>query len=144
MTIEAPPTAERDAEAARRVRQIELVISRLLRGGVLLSLGIVLVGTVLTFVHHPTYATSPGEFDRLTSNEASFPTSLADVVRGVGNLEGRAIVTLGLLVLLATPVMRVAVSILAFLHERDHTFAVITSVVLMLLITSLVLGKAGG
>jgi uncharacterized membrane protein len=40
----------------------------------------------------------------------------------------------GLLLLIATPVLRVAVSMLAFVYQRDLT----------LLLTSFVLGKAGG
>ena len=49
--------------------------------------------------------------------------------------------TLGLLVLMATPVMRVAVSVLAFIHHRDRTYALITAAVLCLLLLSLVLGR---
>jgi uncharacterized membrane protein len=66
------------------------------------------------------------------------------VVRGIQHSQGRAIVTLGLLLLVATPVLRVAVSVIAFVYQRDRTFVVITSVVLLLLITSFMLGKAGG
>lgn len=50
----------------------------------------------------------------------------------------------GLLVLIATPILRVAVSIVAFLQMRDRVFAGITTVVLLLLVTSLSLGRAGG
>jgi uncharacterized membrane protein len=50
----------------------------------------------------------------------------------------------GLLLLIATPVLRVAVSVLAFVYQRDRTFVIITSVVLTLLLASFVLGKAGG
>jgi uncharacterized membrane protein len=51
---------------------------------------------------------------------------------------------LGLLLLIATPVMRVAVSVLIFVHQRDWTFVVITSVVLVLLVLSFVLGRVEG
>ena len=50
----------------------------------------------------------------------------------------------GLLVLIATPVLRVAVSILAFWQEGDRKFVLITSVVLALLLASFLLGKVGG
>ena len=56
-------------------------------------------------------------------------------------MRGEAIVTLGLLVLIATPVARVAVSVVAFIHHRDRTYALITAAVLCLLLLSLVLGR---
>ena len=56
-------------------------------------------------------------------------------------MRGEAIVTLGLLVLIATPVMRVAVSVVAFIQHRDRTYALITAAVLCLLLLSLVLGR---
>jgi len=61
---------------------------------------------------------------------------------GVRALRGRAIVILGLLLLIATPVVRVAVSIFAFIYQGDRIFTLITAVVLCLLLLSFVLGKA--
>ena len=51
--------------------------------------------------------------------------------------------TVGLLVLIATPVMRVAVSILAFAADRDWRFVAITISVLAILLVSLLVGRAG-
>jgi uncharacterized membrane protein len=66
------------------------------------------------------------------------------VIRGLEHSQGRAIVMAGLLLLIATPVVRVAISVLAFVYQRDRTFVVITSVVLALLLTSFALGRGGG
>ncbi len=46
----------------------------------------------------------------------------------------------GLLVLMATPVVRVALSLLVFGRQRDRAFVAVTSVVLALLLWSFVLG----
>jgi uncharacterized membrane protein len=136
---------EIDADLAeQRVRKVELAISNLLRIGVGTSLLIVLVGTVITFVHHPHYLSSRHDLLRLTTPGAEFPHSVPSVIRGVEHSQGRALVMAGLLLLIATPVLRVAVSILAFVYQRDRTFVAITSVVLTLLLASFVLGKAGG
>lgn len=132
------------SEMEARVRGTELLISNLLRAGVLLSIALVLTGVGVMFAHNPAYFTSSSEMATIKSSSFSFPTSLPAVVRGIGHFEGRALVMAGLLVLIATPVMRVAVSILAFIHLRDRTFVVITSTVLTLLLVSLFLGKAGG
>jgi uncharacterized membrane protein len=55
-----------------------------------------------------------------------------------------AIITLGLILLLATPVARVAVSVIAFALSRDRLYVAITLVVLCILIFSLLSGAGGG
>jgi uncharacterized membrane protein len=145
------PIAEADAvaAAARRaasdaaIHRSELVISTMLRVGVGLSVALVLLGTIVTFVHHPSYLTSNTDLATLKTTDA-FPTTIPAVIHGLAAFEGRAIVMLGLVVLVATPIMRVAVSIVTFAQQRDHAFVAITSVVLLLLLVSLGLGKAGG
>ncbi|MEO6906763.1 MAG: DUF1634 domain-containing protein, partial [Abditibacteriaceae bacterium] len=57
--------------------------------------------------------------------------------------QGQGLVAFGLLILIATPVMRVALSVVTFWLEKDHAFVIITAGVLLLLILSLLLGKAG-
>ena len=126
-----------------RVRRVELIISALLRGGVLLSLAFVALGTILTFAHHPDYLHSSAEYRRLVSEQADFPHTLGAVLAGAAQLSGRAVVMLGLLILIATPVMRVAISIIAFAYQRDRIFVAITLLVLAILLISFVLGKAG-
>jgi len=127
-----------------RVRKVELAISALLRVGVLTSLLVVLVGTVVTFVHHPHYLTSRHDLGSLTKPGAEFPHSIQSLISGLERGQGRAIVMAGLLLLIATPVLRVAVSVLAFVYQRDRVFVVITTVVLAVLLTSFVLGRGGG
>ena len=127
-----------------RVRKVELAISNLLRGGVLTSLLVVLGGVVTTFVHHPRYLHSRRDLHGLTSPGAEFPHSISQVIQGLQHGQGRAIVMAGLLLLIATPVMRVAVSVLAFVYQKDRTFVVITTIVLTLLLVSFVLGRGGG
>jgi uncharacterized protein len=52
-------------------------------------------------------------------------------------LRPQAVIALGLLLLIATPVIRVAVSIIAFLAEHDWRFVVITLLVLLILLFSI-------
>jgi uncharacterized membrane protein len=66
------------------------------------------------------------------------------MVSGLRSLEGRSFVVLGLLLLIATPVMRVAVSIIAFAVQKDAIFVVLTTMVLLLLVLSFFLGKVEG
>lgn len=126
-----------------RVRQVELLISRLLRTGVFASLALVAAGTALTFLHHPAYLSDPGQLDVLTGPQASFPHTVPAVLAEAVHLRGQAIVALGLLVLIGTPVLRVAVSIAGFAYQRDRIFVAVTTAVLFLLLLSFALGRAG-
>jgi len=133
------PSAAPDQDA--RVRRAELIISGVLRTGVISSLLVILAGTALTFLHHPEYVSSPTELGRLTEAGGAVPQTLGQVAAGILRLQGQAIVSAGLLLLILTPVMRVAVSILAFVAQRDRTYVMITTVVLLLLLLSFFLGQ---
>ncbi|MGA7616089.1 MAG: DUF1634 domain-containing protein [Thermoanaerobaculia bacterium] len=123
---------------------VEGVISNLLRVGVLTSIAVVLVGVTFTFVHHPDYFSSRPDLGRLIDSRLNYTNSISMVIRGVGEMRGQAIVMLGILLLIATPVMRVAVSIVVFLIEKDLLYVAITATVLTLLIVSFFLGAGGG
>ncbi|MEW6399123.1 MAG: DUF1634 domain-containing protein [Bacillota bacterium] len=136
-----------DDHSAPRVVNMEVFISRVLRTGVLLSAGIIAVGLVLLFATGRTGYT-PGPLDTATlthwGSRHLFPTGMAEVVTGVLALRPFAIIALGLLVLIATPVIRVAASVVAFLFEGDTLYVFITLYVLTILIVSFLLGRAGG
>ncbi len=119
----------------------ELLISWLLRMGVALSLFLVVAGLLLMFIHHPSYVYSMMDLQRLTSPGAAFPNTMREVIQGLLAGQGQAVVAVGLLVLIVTPIMRVAVSIAGFALQRDRAFVLITSVVLAFLIISFFLGK---
>ncbi len=65
------------------------------------------------------------------------PTDFSGVFAGLAAGRPVAIAQLGLLVLVATPVVRVGVSLVAFGLERDRLYAAITAAVLGLLLVSL-------
>ena len=125
----------------RRVVRVEIVISWVLRVGVVTSLAIVVAGLVLIFVHHPELLTSTTRLHDLTQRGAVFPHTLSDVFQGLIRTRGEATVAFGLLLLILTPVTRVAVSILAFLYQRDRVFTFITLTVLIILLMSFVIGR---
>jgi uncharacterized membrane protein len=114
-------------------QRIENVLGNLLRAGVLLSALVVSIGGVIYLLRH---GRSPVDF-RVFRGE---PANLRDV-RGIIDdtvaLHGRGIIQLGLLVLLATPVARVAFSIFGFAQERDRMYVVFTVIVFLILLYSL-------
>lgn len=126
----------------RQVGRIELLLSWLLRGGVTVSMVVIAVGAVIMFVHHPSYLRLSSDLQLLTSTQAIFPHTLPAIATGLMATRGRAVVTLGLILLIATPILRVAVSAVIFAVQRDRAFFAITGVVLALLLVSFIMGKA--
>ena len=113
---------------------MNVVISWILQGGVLISAAVVCVGLLLLF-RHP---------EQLSAQQfLVFPHTLGQIKDGLLALHPQAFVALGLLLLIATPVMRVAISILAFALEHDRRYVVITSIVLAILLISFLSGKGG-
>jgi uncharacterized membrane protein len=113
--------------------QVETIIGLLLRAGVLIAAAVVFVGAVLFLVRHggsrESYRTFAGAPDWLRSPD--------QIVANAMHLSGRAVIQLGLLLLIATPVARVAFSAIAFLLERDYLYVLITLIVFGTLLFSL-------
>jgi uncharacterized membrane protein len=64
-------------------------------------------------------------------------TDFGSLAAALGALRPVGLAQLGLLVLVATPVVRVGASVAAFALEGDRLYAAITLVVLAILLTSL-------
>jgi uncharacterized membrane protein len=135
------PEFSPELEVEERVRKVELLISNLLRTGVIFSLGLIVLGTVVSFAQHPEYLTERFSVGSASAPRTAILHSLSDVAAGLKAFNGEAIVTLGILLLIATPVVRVGVSIFAFIYQRDRLYTFITATVFCLLLLSFVLGK---
>ena len=118
--------------------EVEQLIGRLLQVGVLVAATVVLIGGVMLLVQH---GSTPVGF-RTFSTAASPLQGLVGIVHGAFALDASAIVQLGLVLLIATPVMRVALTLVAFALQRDRLYVLITAVVLALLLYGLVWGRA--
>ena len=112
---------------------IENVMGNLLRAGVLLAASVVSVGAVIYLVRH---GHVPVDY-RIFHGEPADLRELRGIARNSLAFRGRAIIQLGLLLLIATPVARVAFSILAFSKERDGVYVLFTLVVFSILLWSL-------
>ena len=136
MTMHAPERSH--------VGAVEIWVSHLLRAGVVISLIVILAGTFLTFWHHRQYVTSPDSIRELTGAGCEFPHDLRSVAASTMAGQGRGLVVAGLLVLICTPVLRVALTLVVFLVEKDRAYVVLSAIVLALLTVSFLLGRAGG
>ncbi|MDA8372709.1 MAG: DUF1634 domain-containing protein [Actinomycetota bacterium] len=131
-------SAAESALMDEKVRKVELLISLVLRIGVVVSGLIILVGLGLMFAHHAAYMAlhSGVSYKVLTSGATRFPHSLAALGNSLARADGRGVIVLGVMVLILTPVLRVAVGVLSFLYERDIPMAGVTFFVFFVLIAS--------
>jgi uncharacterized membrane protein len=108
-------------------QHLETIIGNLLRVGVSLSAAIVFAGGVWY----------------LATYHGSIPDyrDFQPVVRGLGAItvlpRPLALIEIGLIVLIATPVARVIFSLIGFAIERDWMYVGITSIVLAILLYSI-------
>ena len=105
-----------------------VLIGRVLQAGVTLSAAIIVVGLVIELFEANKF--SPIKLEQ-------FPDTFDQVWSGLLVFHARAVIATGLLVLIATPVLRVATSVVAFALERDWRFVVITLAVLGILLFSI-------
>lgn len=105
---------------------IELWISLVLRIGVLLSAAIILIGLSLFLLQ--------GQSAALT---AARPTSWQALLERAGSGHPLAIIQVGLLVLILTPIARVGMTVILFAVQREWHFVLITTLVLVILVFGL-------
>jgi uncharacterized membrane protein len=125
-------TSESGTFAAAEER-MEQMIGTLLRVGVVVAASVASVGGVVFLLRHGSEPAFHGVF----RGEPQDLRSVGGILRDVIALRGRAMIQLGLLLLIATPIARVALALYAFARSGDRRFVAITAVVLALLVFSL-------
>ncbi|HTS48741.1 MAG TPA: DUF1634 domain-containing protein [Bryobacteraceae bacterium] len=114
--------------------RLEKVVSMLLISGVSLAAVVVLLGGVcFLWQHgndHPDYHVFHGVEQQYRS--------IRGVLEAARPSDCRGVIQLGLILLICTPIARVAFSMLGFLLERDRTYVVLTVIVLAILVYGLV------
>jgi uncharacterized membrane protein len=117
-------------------RKVEVAISVLLRLGVLLAATVVLAGGILYLAQH---GSAPAQY-HVFHGEANELRHPGLVIQSAFSRKADAIIQLGLLLLILTPISRVAFSVVAFGIERDLMYVFVTLIVLAVLLYSLLAG----
>jgi uncharacterized membrane protein len=116
------------------VRALEIVLGRLLRLGVLFAAAIVAAGGVFLLISRGSWIPDFTAFHDVQSPLRSVP----GILREAFSLRADGVVQTGLLVLIATPVLRVVFSLFGFVGQRDWLYVALTLVVLSVLAVGLV------
>ena len=114
-------------------KRVEDFIADLLRAGVVISALVVFAGGILFLARS---GSSPVNYHVFHGEPAAL-RAVAEIFRQALALDPRGLIQFGLLLLIATPVLRVAFTVFAFAYERDWTYVLITLIVLALLLFSL-------
>ena len=114
-------------------QDIQVILGTLLRVGVICSMLIVFVGGVIYLVHDHSGTVDYHSFNAGKSGLAS----IALIYDGASRMDGAAIIQLGTLLLIFTPILRVVFSIFSFLIERDYLYVLIGLFVLCVILFSL-------
>jgi uncharacterized membrane protein len=114
-------------------RRLETIVGNLLRTGVIAAAVVVLAGAGVYLTHHgfakPDYKVFHGTSPDLRS--------IGGIVADVFSARGRGLIQFGVLMLIATPVLRVAFLLVGFALERDRLYVGVSFVVLVVLVYSI-------
>src|SRR4051812_40156145 len=119
-------------------KDIQKMISNILRYGVLTSALFVISGGIIFLANNAQLTASYAHLEGATFQLRN----LAGIIAGVKNLQGDAIIQLGVVILIATPIARIVFSVFAFAIEKDYLYVVITVIVLFIIIFSIFSGNA--
>jgi len=126
-------TTPADTPPPQSDEALEILLGRLLQVGVLIAAAVVAIGGVYLLLTRggwtPAYRTFVGAGTALRSVGGILSEAVA--------LKPDGIVQTGLLLLIATPVLRVAFSLFGFARQRDWLYVVLTLVVLTVLTAGL-------
>ena len=131
-----------DTRTAREPAALEDLIGMVLLVGVLCSAAVIVVGVALLI---PPGHDKQQLLTQLVSEHdvpiAGLPRSYGTILRGALRGDPVAVIDLGVLLLILTPVLRVALSAVFFAIRRDRLYTVVSTVVLILLLLGFALKK---
>lgn len=119
-------------------KDIQTVVGWVLRLGVIISVAIVFIGGMVYIYRHghsmADYSVFKGVPDFVHP---------AGIIEGIRAHRGRAVIQAGIVLLIATPILRVACSAVGFMLEKDRLYTFITLIVLLIIFASILSGHAG-
>jgi len=113
-------------------------VGNLLRLGVVLAVTTSIIGFVKLFLEGFKMPRKYTMLNMGTSSEKVWGHFWETLCKG----EGMAIIQLGILMLIFTPLMRIIFALIGYLKEKDYTYVIISSIVLAIMAISFFTGYA--
>ena len=114
-------------------KDMQLIMGNLLRAGVVLSMTVVFIGGVIYLFG---YGSLKADYSKFVIDENGF-FSLGSIWNGLMQFNGKAIIQLGILLLIFTPISRVILAVVSFFLERDYLYVMIGVLILGIIMFSL-------
>ncbi len=111
--------------------KMEIAISQMLRAGVSLAAVVVFVGGLFYVLQAHGAAPDYHHFHGIPRPPYQIPPLII-----LHHLDSRGIILVGILLLIATPILRVAYCIYGFAAQKDKIYVVVSSIVLAVLLYS--------
>ncbi len=120
--------------------RFDTIISWALKIGVVVSLCLIVAGTMIVFIHNGSNGFSLNTLSNMDSNTAvnSSEIHLLDIASGVASLSGMYIIALGLWVLIFTPISVVAISFVNFTYGKNRLYMFMSAIVLFNLFLAMI------
>lgn len=118
-------------------QDFQAIIGNLLRYGVWIALGVALFGGIVYLSAHHQETVNYSSF---SENNRNILIVLQDVFSGLQKGQGESIIFLGIILLFLTPVLRILLSLISFLIEKDYLYVGITLIVIVIIGLSISFG----
>jgi len=118
---------------------MQLLLGRVLRAGTVISVSIVFFGGIIYLYRH---GHSVADYS-VWKGIPGFIQNAGSLIKGAFDLRGQAIIQLGIILLIATPIIRVIFSTIGFVLEKDYMYTGISILVLLIIFISMMSGHAG-
>ena len=118
---------------------IQLLLGKVLRAGTVISMGIVFFGGILYIYRHGYSVVNYHKFTGIPN----FVQYTSRLIPAAISFKGQAIIQMGIILLIATPVVRVLCSSIGFFLEKDYLYTCISLLVLAIIFASMLSGNAG-
>ena len=117
---------------------MQLLLGRVLRAGTIISVSIVFIGGIIYLYRH---GQSVADYS-VWNGVPVFIQHAGSLVNGAFDFRGQAIIQIGIILLVATPIMRVIFSTIGFVLEKDYIYTGISILVLLIILASMISGHA--
>jgi len=119
-------------------KDVQGLVGNLLRIGVIAAMTVVIAGMIL-YVYH-----NGNERVHYSAFEASgHRGGIATIFDGIAKGESSAIIELGVMLLIATPIARILFALIGYWLEKDYLYTFIALVILIIMAISIGTGAAG-
>ncbi len=120
-------------------RDMELLLAQVLRAGTIISVSIVFTGGLFYLYRHGQATAGYNTFVGIPF----FVQHFQGLFSGILSFKGQAIIQTGIILLIATPILRVIFSAVGFVLEKDYMYVGISLLVLLIIFMSMLNGHAG-